>query len=241
MRLLGSIVIVCVALFAGVSPALAHNPRAEVDDWGNFDAPYIIADGTVSYALFGALGEDDDVDIFRFDFEGNDSLLRLRLFVPVCSELYEKFNPKVLILGPAAGETALTEIDSLLMDSRSNAAAVEEDATPEVENLERLGALPDGLAVVTTYDTRKQDEDQARPTEYEWHTQRDYYLTPTIDYTLEATGSYYLVVYDPDANATGRRDYLLSAGYKEIFFRPQPTEPESVTTDYNNHWPTADC
>jgi hypothetical protein len=217
------------------APALAHNPRAEGDDWGNFDAPYVVEDGAVSFAFFGALAPGNDLDVYQLTFSDDDRL-RLELLIPVCGDIYADYYPRILVLG--AGDAPLIGDDLaalLLPDADASTAPA---PTPEGEALAAsIGAPPDDLSLLYTYDSRPADDNETRTTYYEHHTRRDYYEAETVDLDVTA-GDYTLVVFDP-ADAGG--DYLLASGYVETFFPPLPSEPEMTGMDWRASWPAEEC
>lgn len=221
-------VLLILLIFA--MPAFAHNPRVEGEDWGNFDAPYVVDDGAISFAFFAALAPGDDLDVYHLTFAEADRL-RLELLIPVCGETYVDFYPRILVLG--VGDDPLTARDFATRIAPSDDA----DATATPDSLAvRVGDFPDDLSLLYTYDSRD-DEAGARPIFYERHTRRDYYEAQTIDLDVTA-GATTLVIYDP-AGVGG--DYLLASGYVEAFFPPLPSEPDGVTMDWGASWPTESC
>jgi hypothetical protein len=233
------LLILLTFLLIGITTAFAHNPRLEVDDWGNFDAPYIVEDATVSFAFFGYL--EDDLDVFRLDFEDDDTL-RLELLIPVCGDSYQDFYPQIFVLG--AGDEPLESLDELLSEVETTAhdlPIITPTASPTAaaasQPTSRVGEFPEGLSLLYTYDTRPEDMTDERPSFFEHHTGRDYYEVSTDDIEVTA-GSYYLVLFDP-VRVGG--DYLLATGYVEAFFMPLASEPESVSIDWRDEWPNKEC
>lgn len=199
----------------GVTVALAHNPRVELEeDWGDFAAPYIVEDGTVSFAFFGFLDEGD-VDVFRLTF-ADDALVPLEILVPACGETYADFYPEMWVM-EAADHADFAALETWFSDSGSA-----DDA-------------PDGFSVLAAYTSRLDGDD--RPTYFERHTQRDYYLHPDANVDVQA-GDVALIVYDP-AGVGG--DYLLASGQREVFFPPLESEPSSVGTNWRRDWLRAAC
>lgn len=231
-------IVMLIVVLSLVAPVAAHNPRVEVGDWGNFDAPYVIEDGRVSFALFGGLDDEADIDVFRLEFTSAQERLRLRLFVPVCGERLAEYFPQVLLLQPAApDQDPLQRLDELLSETPPDDLQALTQAPSRDEDLQaRLGDLPTDVTYLAMY---RQDPAEAgeRPTEYESHTRRTYYRSETIDYSVEQAGSYYLVVFSPQ----GGGEYLLSLGILETFFAPLESEPDDVSMDYRAGWPLDDC
>jgi len=224
---------VLIILLTFAMPAFAHNPRVEGEDWGHFDAPYVVEDGAISFAFFAALAPGDDLDVYHLTFAEADRL-RLELLIPVCGETYVDFYPRIFVLG--AGDDPLTASDFITLITPSDDTDV--TATPDslAELAMRVGDFPDDLSLLYTYDSRD-DEAGVRPIFYERHTRRDYYEAQRVDLDVKA-GDITLVVYDP-AGVGG--DYLLASGYVEAFFPPLPSEPDGVTMDWGTSWPDESC
>ncbi len=227
-----------VIMTLGVVIVLAHNPRVEVDDWGNFDDPYVVEDGRISFAFFGYLQDEDDVDVFRLDFAEPESILRMELFIPECGEHYVDFYPDVFVFGPtdplSYGDVP-SWIDGMCQIDGDGGYCLESTADPEIR--ETIGDVPP-IAFVYKYQTYDPDNTDPRTTRYESHTRRDYYESTSIDIPLEDAGSYYLIVADWGSSGG---DYLLATGAAGIFFPPLPSEPESVAMNTNGHWLHRDC
>ena len=203
-----------VSVFMLPTLVLAHNPRAEFEDWSDLETPYVIEDATVSFAMFGYLGEDD-VDVFRFDYPEADPLLRMKMFIPVCGEHYEDFYADYVLLDP------LQETD---------------EAYAELELPFELNDEMGGIIFAS--ERPIVDEETERLSAFERHTRRVYYEAVRDELSLPQAGSYYLIVYNADAMSG---DYLLSFGIKEVFFPPLDSEPEGVETNYNRYWIHRDC
>ena len=228
---------VFAVLVFGVILVLAHNPRVEVDDWGNFDDPYVIKDGNVSYAFFGYLDSSYDFDVFRLDFAERDMELRLRVLVPACGGHYTDYYPEVMIFGPVNNNVSVnipSWIDGLCQFYDDGTICVE--STPDPEIAENLGEVDETIQPLYRYVTMPETDE--RETFYEVHTRRDYYEVPRLNLDLADAGSYYLIVYDPQREGG---DYLLSTGNTEQFLPMQDTEPESVVMQTDGYWLHRDC
>ena len=228
-----------ILMTLGAMIVLAHNPRVEVDDWGNFDDPYVVSDGRISFAFFGYLQDAQDVDIFRLDFPEPDSTLRMELFIPACGDHYVDFYPDVFVFGPTENITR-SQVESWLgglCQMYEDSSMICFENTPDPEIRETIGEVPP-VAFVHKYQTFDPDNSDPRATRYETHTRRDYYESERIDIPLEDAGSYYLIVADWGSSGG---DYLLSTGAAEVFFPPLPNEPESVVMNTDGHWLHRDC
>ncbi|MCY4537415.1 MAG: hypothetical protein OXE52_04200 [Chloroflexi bacterium] len=85
-------------LLALIAPAaLAHQPVCEFADL-SARAPWRVPDATISYAYFGNVYPAGDVDYFRFQAEGEQSVL-LSLSIPAISD-QAVFSPVMAVYGP---------------------------------------------------------------------------------------------------------------------------------------------
>jgi hypothetical protein len=98
------------------SPAFAHQPYFEEQDIGP-DAPWLIADPTISTALYATLESKDDVDYFAFDGSAGQDIL-LAITIPQI-EGQEEFAPTLALLGPG-----LQDVDLPRRVTRSSGAGV---------------------------------------------------------------------------------------------------------------------
>ncbi len=198
-----------------VGIALAHNPRVERTDWSDFENPYVIEDGDVSFAFFGYLDSAEDIDVFQIIFEDETPTLHIDDFVPVCGAHYADFYLDYVVLA----------------DDYATAS--------DYEDLELPFELPEDAGILFASERPEYDENtDERPYLYEHHTRRDYYESPEYDIELPAAGQYWLVLYNADGLAG---DYLLATGILEQFFAPLPTEPEDVATNTRGLWLHRDC
>lgn len=95
-------VIVTMVFCGGVQPIQAHQPYCEQDD-GENDAPFRIADPTVSMAYYAALFPRDDVDYLTFHGEAGQQIL-LGLTIPQIDG-QEDFAPTFALFGPGLGQS----------------------------------------------------------------------------------------------------------------------------------------
>ena len=166
--------------------AFAHDPDLEEGDWGGFDDPYIIIDTSISYALYGYIGEGD-IDVFEMNYLGDDELLRHEILVPVCGDHYVDFYPHYAILAP------------------------EEFANPE---LEIPIDMPEGYGVFYYHEPTIAEGN--RSTWREEFTGKVYYRENNEDLNFPAEGTYFIVVFSPEGQvgdytlATGYEEIFLS-------------------------------
>ncbi|MBL8155923.1 MAG: hypothetical protein JNM70_17220 [Anaerolineae bacterium] len=207
------LILMAALLMAGT--VWAHDPSLEEEDWGGFDAAVVLPDASISYALYGYLDEED-IDVFRLDFEAADALLRAEVLTPVCGEHYADFYPQMVVLGPA------TEgIEGLAVDLPFD--------------------VPEGLVVyVSTWEPTESVEAEAtpeasaaRPTFVEPFGGTAFYEAPRFDFQTPMAGSYYVVVFNADA-MTG--DYTLATGYREVFNSPADQVMSAVQAIRSGDW-----
>jgi uncharacterized surface protein with fasciclin (FAS1) repeats len=86
-------------VLANLAPgvALAHQPYCEITDLTS-TSPWQVPDATVSYAYFGNLYPEPDVDYFTFEASAGQSVL-LSLSIPAYDE-QESFAPVMTVFGP---------------------------------------------------------------------------------------------------------------------------------------------
>lgn len=85
------------AMLAGVSPAYAHVPYIEWEDYTE-EAPAIVRNVEQSKAFYAWLQSADDVDYYRLQVQGPTRLFA-QVIVPVCPG-YEEFRPSFAVIGP---------------------------------------------------------------------------------------------------------------------------------------------
>lgn len=182
------LLVFCLWTTVAALPVFAHDPRIEEEDWGDFTDPYVIEDATISYALYGYLENEEDIDVFELHFAEDDLLLRGEILVPVCQETYAEFYPEYVIVGE--GENGL--------------------------ELELSFDLPEGFSILYHYTTRPSKATETRKSYISSHAGTEYYESERMDETLPLNGTYYLVVYTSDGLvgdytlATGYREVFLS-------------------------------
>lgn len=202
------LVVGLIVMVLSAMPAAAHDPFIEEHDW-SFDEPYQTADPSISYALYGYLDEDD-VDVFRLDFDEADALLRVEVLATVCGEHYLDFYPQFVILADSAVVNEPVEVE-LPFD------------------------LPDELSV--WYATFQEEFDSkstdARPTFVEPFGGTEFYEGPKIDLKVPAAGSYWVVVFNAN-DKTG--DYTLATGYRETFNSPFDQMIKNVRQIQSGEW-----
>jgi hypothetical protein len=93
-----------VLLVMAARSAAAHQPYFEDDDW-TVDAPYTVADPTVSTALYATLDSRQDVDYVTFTGQAGERVL-VGLTIPQI-EGQAEFAPTLALLGPGLPALAL--------------------------------------------------------------------------------------------------------------------------------------
>jgi hypothetical protein len=86
--------------------ASAHQPFFEEQDWG-VNAPFQVADPTISTALYGSLSRPGDVDWVEFRGQKGQGVL-LSLVIPQI-EGQEEFAPTIALVGPGLPANQLPE------------------------------------------------------------------------------------------------------------------------------------
>lgn len=206
-------IVVCLALTA---PVLAHDPFIEEEDWGSFDAPLMVADSSISYALYGYLDEGD-VDVFQLDFAEAEMLLRAEVLTPVCGEHYASFYPQFAIL---ADRDSVTEpLDVALPFEIADDLAVLYNTIEDSMNID---------AEATSEPTP-----EVRSTFVEPFGGTEFYDGPSIDLMTPVAGSYYVAVFNADGLAG---DYALATGYKEQFNSPADQMLRNVGAIRSGEW-----
>ena len=194
-----SLLLMLPVLLILFTPALAHDPFIEEEDWGDFQQPFQVADSSISYALYGYLDEND-VDVFRLDFAKADELLRVQLLAPVCGEHYANFYPQFVVITSA--EVVKQPLDvKLPFELPADLAVI-------------YSTLPTATTAEATAEATPEATAQARTTFVEPIGGTEYYNGPTTDIKVPAAGSYYVAVFNNDG-MTG--DYTLATGFKEEF------------------------
>jgi hypothetical protein len=100
-----------LVLFVAVVPCavLAHRPIIEDRDTSGYGDPIYVPDSAVSWARYGFLGSQDDVDYYAFDVtEPQD--VSVSILVPV-RYVYRDFRPSLAILGPGINSTMPVPFD----------------------------------------------------------------------------------------------------------------------------------
>ncbi|GEM_PF-2778002 len=208
---LGLVLLLMVAI-----PVLAHNPRVEDHDWGDFDQPYVVAEGDVSYAFFGYLSSPEDRDVFQIAFAAEKPTFKIQDFVPVCGDHYTDFVLDYVLLG----------------DSVTTPKAYS-DLTLPFDLPEKTGII-----FASAGEREALPKDAERPFSFEFHTQRNYYNSSEHVIDLPGAGTYWLVVYNADGKLG---DYLLGTGYAETFFVVQESEPPTTQMSQTGFWPHRNC
>jgi hypothetical protein len=98
-------VIMMAGLTSGV--ALAHQPYCEYADL-TLTSPWQVPDATISYAYFGNLYPEPDVDYFAFEASAGQSVL-LSLSIPAIDG-QEDFAPVMAVFGPGLGTDILADL-----------------------------------------------------------------------------------------------------------------------------------
>lgn len=100
--LVTSLTLLALGLLA--EPAAAHQPFFEERDW-RLNAPYQIADPTVSTALYGSLSRSGDVDWFEFQGKPGQQV-HLSMVIPQIAG-QEEFAPTIALVGPGLPKNRL--------------------------------------------------------------------------------------------------------------------------------------
>lgn len=95
--LLTLLVTALMLTLADVTPALAHQPYFEDVDT-TADAPWSLADPTISVALYFTLESATDVDYVTFEGRAGQSILVSMVIPQIAGQ--ENFTPQVAVLGP---------------------------------------------------------------------------------------------------------------------------------------------
>jgi hypothetical protein len=203
-----------ILILLAALPAAAHDPFIEHDEgWSSFKTPFVAPDAAISYALYGYLPKADSIDVFEYNLDKAEALLRVELLVPVCGAHYQNFYPQFIIAGPPTKDALKVELPF---------------------------DLPEGMSVIYTSMPQKQAEatpeakpDGKRPTFTEPFGGTIFYDGPSIDVKVPAAGTYYVVVFDP-AGKGG--DYTLATGYKEQFNSPREQVLRNVASVRTGEW-----
>ena len=205
------LIVLSLLLILGAGAVFAHDPSIEEEDWGSFDAPYAVADATISYALYGYLDEND-IDVFQLEFNKAGADLRVQLITPVCGEHYVSFYPDYIVVGPKAD--------------------------PQYTDLDLPFELPKDTGVVyASLPSRAQHPtDEQRTTFVEQFGGTEYYDGDQLDLSIPVAGIYDVVVF---ADQTG--DYTLATGYKEEFNSPLAHMLTAVSQIRSGEWLHRNC
>ncbi len=210
---------VLLILFA---PVLAHDPLIEKEDWGDFEQPLQVTDPAVSYAFYGYL-DNNDIDVFKYDFAKADEPLHVQLLTPVCGDHYAEFYPQFLVVAP-------------------------KDMVKEPVNITLPFDLPTDLAIFYSTIAPEEPDDEEEPakpldlppraTFVEPIGGTEFYDAPTVDLKIPVAGTYYVVVYYNDG-ITG--DYVLATGTKEQFDSPVSQTLANVAEIKSGAWLHRHC
>lgn len=94
---IAAFLLLAAAVLAGVSPAYAHVPYIERQDYTDED-PAVVRNVEQSKAFYAWLQTADDVDVYRLEVQGPTRLFA-QVIVPVCPG-YEQFLPSFAVIGP---------------------------------------------------------------------------------------------------------------------------------------------
>ena len=106
MRYLMILTLVVVLSFSQTTGVFAHQPFFEDDDI-SAAAPWVVADPTISTALYATLDSANDVDYFAFDGRQGQRIL-LSITIPQIPG-QERFAPEMALIGPGFLRLALPQ------------------------------------------------------------------------------------------------------------------------------------
>jgi hypothetical protein len=123
---LAAVASAALLLLISAQPVSAHQPYFEEEDL-TAEAPWAIADPTISTALYATLESAGDVDYYAFDGQAGQAIL-VGLSIPQIDG-QAAFNPAIAVLGPglpaAAEPSQVTVLDAagavVLTDERAEA------------------------------------------------------------------------------------------------------------------------
>ncbi len=179
-------------LLATTRSALAHRPGQ-----GNGGGITVIPDPSTSFAYYRELATDDVVHVYRFEAEAGQ-FLHAGINIPQLEGL-EDYGVSLALLGP--GMPALDPADLPYFDPRTRAGG---------PMILPAWAQDIGLAGLTGIVA---DDVQGEPF-FEPFTQTNYWGRQTLELDLPASGSYVLLVWNPD-HETGK--YVMDTGTQEVF------------------------
>jgi hypothetical protein len=187
-----------LAMFFVVPVASAHRPEEGVDAGST-----LIPDPTTSFAYYRQL--DNPVDVHTYTFEGQvDQFFHAGINIPQIRGLGE-FRVTLALLGPGFPEISSSEQESA---PHSHSDSGDEHH----EHGESIASLPDGFALLGNNGIII--ENQAGEDFFEPFTQTRYWGRQQIDLNLPESGTYTLVIWNPDGES-GK--YVLDTGTEEVF------------------------
>jgi hypothetical protein len=192
-------IVLFVGLFLAVPNAYAHRPET-----GNADGVTLIADPNTSYAYYRELVGPGDLHAYQFVADAGRRF-HAGINIPQLERL-EGYGVSLALLGPGLppvrGED---EHSRTAADGHDHGGAAHENGLERSSLVADLALEADGGLLV---------ESETSEVFFEPFTQTRYWGRQMIDLELPRSGTYYLVVWQPEGE-TGK--YVLDTGRDEFF------------------------